>query len=1285
MRRARLALGAAIALLFPALRPVGADAGRGGEDVVQADAPVIFSVTGDIPYSPSEITQFQRQIDEHDLYSPSEFLNHVGDIKSGSDVCSEDRYTIVRDILESSQVPCYIEPGDNETTDCTSLASAWAYWNAHLLRLEQNWACSPVTERQSGRAENFAFVHKGMLFLGINLVSGSNDIAVMQDDAAWVTQQLQSKGSQVRGGVIFAQAGPGSNHSTFFNPFVAAAANFAKPILYIHGDGHSWIQDRPFSATNILRVQVEDGSSELPVQVTATLDSQDMFQFKRDPWSQSSIPIVRPPCGASGPMLAISDAIVTEGDFGTVTMNFGVTLANSNGQSVSVQYATAGGTAIAGTDYVSTSGSLSFSGATTSRTVAVTVNGDFDIEPDENFYVDLRNPINAAISDARGKGTIQTDDGNRAPLARSDDFTVTEDVQLTVSAPGVLGNDSDPDGDALIASLQSGTTFGSLSLSPNGGFTYAPNPNFSGSDEFTYIASDGHGGRTTATVTLGLTPVNDTPAASNDSYATPVAATLVISSPGVLANDTDVDGDVLSAELLTWPQYGSLALSANGSFSYRPVGDFDGVDSFTYRVRDAVSSGGAATVTISVGGPASATILPSTDAYVNAGKPRNNYGTASELRVRGGSKAERSYLRFTVTNFPVVRSARLRLYVTDGSSNGGSAYAVANTYAGTTTPWTETGITWTNAPTIPGSPLATLGTVSTGQWIEIDLTAGIPTNGTYCLALATTVTDLARYTSREGTNKPQLLIERGNVSGIPANQAPVLGADGYATSENIVLTVAAPGVLGNDSDPDGDPMALSLASPPAHGMLSLQPDGGFTYTPAPNYSGSDSFAYTLSDGRGGFTTGSVALAVNPVNDAPVAAADAWSVARDGVLTVAAPGVLANDSDPEGDPLTAVLVAAPSHGSFALSSDGSLTYAPGAGYSGPDTLTYQASDGIDQSPVTTVALNVEARTVTFVEIETGASTASASIATAAPLGGSSGDLYVAAIASKSLRSVTSVSGLGLSWSRVRAQCSGRSQTMVEIWSARGVSVAGTVTATLSSSSENAVIAVARYSGADATNPFGNIVSGNSNGLSGLCSNGVDNAAFSFPLATEGGVVFGATAERKYSLTPGSGWSQRADVRAGTSGATASVTVVERPSEAGTTTFDGTMSTSVDWAAAAVEIRPTGAAARAIAAGGDSETEPVTQTAVRLERVFPNPTKERASIAYELSSPTTVELAVYNVRGQRVRALHQGSEPAGRHLLLWDTRDLAGQPVPAGIYFVRMKLGERIVHQKLVVQR
>jgi VCBS repeat-containing protein len=100
---------------------------------------------------------------------------------------------------------------------------------------------------------------------------------------------------------------------------------------------------------------------------------------------------------------------------------------------------------------------------------------------------------------------------NRAPTAAADVSSTGEDTALTVNAPGVLGNDNDPDGNTLSAVLGSGPSHGTLTLNPNGSFTYTPTANFNGSDSFTYRASDGTLTSNLVTVTITVTAVNDAP------------------------------------------------------------------------------------------------------------------------------------------------------------------------------------------------------------------------------------------------------------------------------------------------------------------------------------------------------------------------------------------------------------------------------------------------------------------------------------------------------------------------------------------------------------------------------------------------------------------------------------------------------------------------------------------------------------------------------------------------------------------------------------------------------
>ena len=172
-----------------------------------------------------------------------------------------------------------------------------------------------------------------------------------------------------------------------------------------------------------------------------------------------------------------------------------------------------------------------------------------------------------------------------------------------------------------------------------------------------------------------------------------------------------------------------------------------------------------------------------------------------------------------------------------------------------------------------------------------------------------------------------------------------------------MLTVPAPGVLANDSDPDGDPLTAVLVTGPSHGSLTLNANGSFSYTPAADFAGSDSFTYRASDGTLTSNVATVTISVTAANDTPAGAADAYTTAEDTVLTVPAPGVLGNDSDPDGDPLTAVLVTGPSHGSLTLNANGSFSYTPAADFAGSDSFSYRASDGTVSSSPATVTITV----------------------------------------------------------------------------------------------------------------------------------------------------------------------------------------------------------------------------------------------------------------------------------------------------------------------------------------
>src|SRR5207244_1317391 len=174
---------------------------------------------------------------------------------------------------------------------------------------------------------------------------------------------------------------------------------------------------------------------------------------------------------------------------------------------------------------------------------------------------------------------------------------------------------------------------------------------------------------------------------------------------------------------------------------------------------------------------------------------------------------------------------------------------------------------------------------------------------------------------------------------------------------NTTLTVAGPGVLANDNDPNGNPMSALLVTGPVHGTLNLSTNGGFTYTPASNYFGADSFTYQVNDGVTNSGTATVSLTITNVIRPPVANNDSYGLNKNSSLTIAAPGVLANDSDLDGNPMTAVLVSGSAHGTLNLSTNGGFTYTPTSNYFGADGFTYQVNDGVTNSGPATVSLTI----------------------------------------------------------------------------------------------------------------------------------------------------------------------------------------------------------------------------------------------------------------------------------------------------------------------------------------
>jgi VCBS repeat-containing protein len=533
--------------------------------------------------------------------------------------------------------------------------------------------------------------------------------------------------------------------------------------------------------------------------------------------------------------------------------------------------------------------------------------------------------------------------------------------------------------------VETTTANGTLTLGTNGGFTYVPNPNFSGTDSFTYRASDGPNQSNTATVTITVTPVNDAPNAVNDARTVAAGGQLTVAAPGILANDTDQEGQSLTASLAPQggPANGSLSFNADGSFIYTPDPGFVGADSFVYLASDGTDTG-TATVAITVNSPPTAVpdnysfgeestlTVPAAGVLSNDTDPESNPLTAEVVTQPASGtltfNADGSFTYVPVLNFTGVVSFSYR--ANDGFSNSAPAVVSLTVTNANDAPEAENDsfqMDEGGTLTVPAPGVLTNDSdPDPGDTLTPELITG-PLHGSVTLGASGGFTYIPE-SDFSGTDSFTYHVNDGLVDSTPAtvtitvsgdNDAPIAQNNTFGTDEDTPLPIDGPGVLANDSDPDGDNLTATLVDGPASGTLTLDPDGSFLYAPVGNFNGTVSFTYVAGDGTLTSNTATVTINVTAVNDLPVANADSYFVPINSPLEVVAPGVLANDTDVEGDPLTAAVVVGPGHGSLTLNSNGRVVYTPEGGFTGADSFSYQANDPSGASPVAVVTITVHA--------------------------------------------------------------------------------------------------------------------------------------------------------------------------------------------------------------------------------------------------------------------------------------------------------------------------------------
>jgi VCBS repeat-containing protein len=477
-----------------------------------------------------------------------------------------------------------------------------------------------------------------------------------------------------------------------------------------------------------------------------------------------------------------------------------------------------------------------------------------------------------------------------------DDIPVAvNDVNMTNEDSPVNGNaatNDTPSGDCAntwsLVGTNGGAAHGTVIMNPDGTYTYTPAPNYNGTDVFTYKICDCDGDCATATVTITVNPVDDAPLAVNDvnttNEDTPVGG-------NAATNDTP-SGDGGNVWSLVGTNggaaHGTVTMNTNGTYTYTPAANYNGSDVFTYKLCDADGDCSTATVTI--------TINPVDDAPIAV----NDVNTTNEDTPVSGNAA--------TNDTP--------------SGDGGNVWSLVGANGG-----------------------AAHGTVTMNA------------NGTY------TYTPAANYNGNDVFTY-KLCDADGDCSTAtvmitinPVDDAPIAVNDVNTTNEDTPVS----GNAASNDTPSGDGgnvwSLMGTNGGAAHGTVTMNPDGTYTYTPVPNYNGSDVFTYKLCDADGDCSTATVTITINPVDDMPTAVNDVNTTNEDNPVS----GNAATNDTPSADCAnTWSLVGAnggAAHGTVTMNPDGTYTYTPTANYNGSDVFTYKLCDCDGDCSTATVTITV----------------------------------------------------------------------------------------------------------------------------------------------------------------------------------------------------------------------------------------------------------------------------------------------------------------------------------------
>jgi hypothetical protein len=582
-------------------------------------------------------------------------------------------------------------------------------------------------------------------------------------------------------------------------------------------------------------------------------------------------------------------------------------------------------------------------------------NGTYSFAPPANWFgvqvITYRATDGAGAFD-NATLTITTASVNDTPVVTGETFNTGEDQPFSQS---LATNDSDVE-NVVLSYAADGASHGVFTLSSNGSFYYAPDQDWHGTEVIAYQATDSGGLSASGTLIIVVDAINDTPQAVDESQN---IGEDMPENGNVALNDSDVDDDNLTYNLLTQPVFGNVVFQPNGSFFYAPFTDFTGTDSFTYQACDDEGACDSATITINVGQANDAPVAQADTFSLNEDGQLSATVSANDYDFDGDP------LTFSLTGNPqfgaILFNANGSFTYTPAPNANGTevlSYNVCDPYAAC-----ATGTLTIVVNPVNDVPSATNGAFTTNE--DMALSGSLAALATDVESTALVFSLLAEYENIEGT---LTLTQNGNFSYEPpanfngagtamfsacdpqgacatgliqftvtaVNDAPVAGDDVLVLQEDDSETV---NLAADDTDADGDLLSFSIVSPPGHGNYMLT-GGVLTYTPEVNYFGPDELVYTVCDGLGACDIATLSITVLFVNDLPQTLDDTVFGFSNQLLNG---NVALNDIELDPEILTYQTLVTAQNGLFILNFDGTFSYLPNDGFTGVETIVYMACD------------------------------------------------------------------------------------------------------------------------------------------------------------------------------------------------------------------------------------------------------------------------------------------------------------------------------------------------------